>query len=85
MNRIDYAKKGWKLLDENEANIEYRSQFVDPNGWLSAEAKNEKTGQMGKIWWYWPKNRRNIEDGGDWVKNWDKCHDIEVYEVEEDD
>lgn len=83
-NRIDYAKKGWRLLSD-DAQIEYRShihgwEVSNPNAWLSAPAYNDITGQDGKIWWYWTEDRRDLEDGADWVKNWDKCNDIEVVE-----
>ena len=83
-NRTNYAKQGWRLTSD-DAQIEYRSHINgfecnDPNGWLSAPAHNDLTGQDGKIWWYWPVDRRELEDGGEWVKDWNKCNDIEIIE-----
>ena len=82
-NRVRYGKKGWVL--DADADIEYRShcmgyQTMDPNAWISSPAHNIKTGKTGKVWWYWPKSRRDIEDGADWVKDWDKCNDVEIYD-----
>lgn len=80
-NRIDWKKRGWRLT--SDAQPEYRSHYHgfvcgDPDGWLSATAHNDMTGADGIIWWYWPRSRRSIEDGGNWVKDWSKCNDIEA-------
>lgn len=80
-NSINYEKRGWKLTED--AQIEYRSHYNGwncecPNNWLSATAENDK-GETAKIWWYWPDSRHDL-DGGDLVKDWSKCNDIQVVE-----
>ena len=81
-NRINYKLYGW-ILDDDAAPT-YRShingwQLNNGNCWLSAPAHNTKTGESGLVWWYWPKDRRHLEDGADWVRDWSKCNDIEVF------
>ena len=77
-NRINYETHGWTLTAD--ADITYRSHYYGfrctcPNNWLSARAVNDK-GQTATIWWYWPDSSHDL-DGGDWVRDWNKCNDIE--------
>ena len=82
-NRINYKRRGWTLT--SDADIDYRSHYYGmacgcPNNWISARAINAE-GETATIWWYWPDSRQD-KDGGDWVKDWDKCNDIEIDEIE---
>ena len=77
-NDLDYTALGWTLTDN--VDIEYRSHIdgwdcTEPDRWLSARACNTN-GDTAKVWWYWEHPEE--EDGGDWVDNWDLCHDVAV-------
>lgn len=95
-NNINYAKQGWILEDVSENGIslvdfQYRSSINGwtcncPYSWLCCEAHNER-GDRAIIWWYYTDTQRAVyertEDGADLVRNWNKCHDIEVIEEAE--
>lgn len=82
-NNVDFERLGWVLIgnDRTWKNRSYVDDFAldgeAPLCFLCQRAINERTGAEGVVWWYAKKDPRCLEDDRDWVRNWNKCFDVQ--------